>query len=60
MPTSYGLRDVLRGFRDICGLPRIGGAVDGTHIPIVAPSVHPQDYYNRKSLFCCSPRHCRL
>ena len=51
MPTGHRLRDVVRGFRDICRLPRIGGAVDGTHIPIVAPSIHPQDYYNRKSFY---------
>ena len=49
LPTGRRLRDVVRGFRDICGLPRIGGSVAGTLIPIVAPYVHPQDYYNRKS-----------
>ena len=28
---------------------QVGGAIDGTHIPIKAPSDHSDEYYNRKS-----------
>lgn len=37
-----------REFEDIHGIPYVVGAVDGSHIPIVAPSLHAADYYNRK------------
>ena len=32
------------------GFPQCAGAVDGTQIPIVAPSDCPTDYYNRKGI----------
>nr|XP_024654062.1 putative nuclease HARBI1 [Maylandia zebra] len=33
----------------IAGFPGVIGCIDGTHIPIIAPSVNEGDYVNRKS-----------
>ena len=35
-------------FQGIHQIPYVVGAVDGSHIPIVAPQLHAADYYNRK------------
>ena len=35
-------------FQDIHNIPYVVGAVDGSHIPIIAPRLHAADYYNRK------------
>ena len=37
-----------RQFETKWGFPQCAGAVDGTQIPVVAPSDCPTDYYNRK------------
>ncbi|MBN3306434.1 HARB1 nuclease, partial [Amia calva] len=36
-------------FHRIAGFPGVIGCIDGTHIPITAPSVNEGDYVNRKS-----------
>ena len=33
-------------FKALHQIPHIVGVVDGSHIPIVAPSIHAPDYYN--------------
>ena len=35
-------------FQDLHQIPYVVGAVDGSHIPIVAPRLYAPDYYNRK------------
>ena len=35
-------------FESLHQIPYVVGAMDGTHIPIVAPRLHAADYYNRK------------
>ena len=35
-------------FQDLYQIPYVVGAVDGSHIPIIAPRLHAADYYNRK------------
>ena len=35
-------------FEELQGIPYVVGAVDGSHIPIIAPRLHAPDYYNRK------------
>uniref|UniRef100_A0A3B4B831 DDE Tnp4 domain-containing protein n=1 Tax=Periophthalmus magnuspinnatus TaxID=409849 RepID=A0A3B4B831_9GOBI len=32
-------------------LPQVAGAIDGTHIGIIAPAEDPADYYNRKHFY---------
>ena len=40
--------EIMQKFEQNNGLPRCLGIVDGTHIPIKAPRVHPEQYVNRK------------
>jgi hypothetical protein len=51
------LKNVVRGYEESWGFPNCGGAIDGTHIPIIAPSESHGDYLNRKgyySLYTCN------
>jgi hypothetical protein len=51
-PTGERLRKVMQDFQSLkggTGLPQCAGAVDGTHVPIVAPKRLPEAYFNRKS-----------
>lgn len=50
-PTGEVLHTVLDGFLQTWGFPQCAGAIDGTHIPIVAPPQSSTDYYNRKSFY---------
>ena len=49
--TENELIDLVAGFRDSWGFPNCGGAIDGSHIPISAPSELRTDYYNRKGWY---------
>ena len=49
LPCRNRLMAVIQKFEQQQGIPQVGGAIDGTHIPIKAPSDHPDEYYNRKS-----------
>jgi len=51
IPTGQRLIETIRDFRRINSFPQVGGAIDGTHIPIVAPRDNPADYYNRKGWY---------
>lgn len=48
IPSGDEVEEVVNGFETKWGFPQCAGAVDGTHIPIVAPDEYPTDYYNRK------------
>lgn len=49
MPRGECLQQVIHKFSQAAhGFPQVGGAVDGSHIPIKAPSENPDCYYNRK------------
>ena len=48
IPTGEGLRNIVDGFFSKWGFPQCIGAIDGSHIPIIAPKENPLDYYNRK------------
>ena len=41
-------RRAIQAFQEISCFPQVVGAIDGSHIPIIAPKNDPNDYYNRK------------
>jgi hypothetical protein len=47
-PTDQDLKNVVTGFNTRWGFPQCAGALDGTHIKIMAPSECRNDFYNRK------------
>ncbi|KAK7926068.1 hypothetical protein WMY93_008378 [Mugilogobius chulae] len=50
-PSEAELRVIVQGFRERWKLPQVAGAIDGTHIGIIAPAEEPADYYNRKNFY---------
>ena len=48
IPGGQSLQAVVDGFESKWGFPQCVGAVDGSHIPIIAPKENPVDYFNRK------------
>ena len=50
-PTGAQLDDVIRGFESKWGFPQCAGAIDGSHIPVRAPTLNHTDYYNRKGWY---------
>ena len=47
-PSTSTMEKFASEFENIHGISYVVGAVDGLHIPIVAPRFHTADYYNRK------------
>ena len=47
-PSTSTMEKYASEFESLHGIPFVVGAVDGSHIPIVAPRFHAADYYNRK------------
>ena len=47
-PQGERAAEIMQKFEQNNGLPRCLGIVDGTHIPIKAPRVHPEQYVSRK------------
>ncbi|XP_028678812.1 uncharacterized protein LOC114667607 [Erpetoichthys calabaricus] len=50
-PSEHDFRNIIQGFRDQWGFPQCGGAIDGTHIGILAPPEIPADYHNPKGFY---------
>ena len=48
LPRGERAMEVVRGFEEVWGFPQCFGAIDGSHIPILAPHNSATDYYNRK------------
>ena len=49
MPTDMiDIHNTMRQFHSLSGFPRVIGAIDGSHIPIKAPSRDEEIYINRK------------
>ena len=48
-PSSSRFKDISQRFEALHEIPYIVGAIDGSHIPIIAPAQHAPDYYCRKS-----------
>ena len=51
IPSGEVLKQVIRGFKHKLGFLQCAGAVDGTHIRIVAPRECPVDCYCRKGWY---------
>ncbi|KAK0150843.1 putative nuclease HARBI1 [Merluccius polli] len=49
-PGHKPVRAIKEEFHRIAGFPSVIGCIDGTHIPITAPSHNEADYVNRKSI----------
>lgn len=47
-PSPVVMERYAQEFEDLHQIPYVVGAVDGSHISIVAPKLHAADYYNRK------------
>ncbi|XP_025162263.1 uncharacterized protein LOC112590332 isoform X2 [Harpegnathos saltator] len=47
-PTGNAIQEVWTGFEVISSFPKVIGAIDGTHINIPSPHIHPEAYVNRK------------
>ena len=50
-PTGPELDIVMEGFKEKCGVIQCVGAIDGSHIPVTAPSLQHSDFYNRKGWY---------
>ncbi|KAI2644015.1 Protein ANTAGONIST OF LIKE HETEROCHROMATIN PROTEIN 1 [Labeo rohita] len=50
-PSEQEFESIIQGFRDRWGFPQCGGAIDGTHIGILAPPVSSAGYYNWKGFY---------
>ena len=55
-PSTVVMDKFADEFMGIHQIPYVVGAVDGSHIPIVAPRLHAADYYNRKGFLQYSCR----
>ena len=51
MPSDECLTEIIDGLERKFGFPNCGVAIDGTHIPIIAPQHHHTDYSNRKGYY---------
>ena len=49
--TGPQAMDIVRGFEQQWVFPQCFGAIDGLHIPIIAPKDSHMDYYNRKGFY---------
>lgn len=47
-PGGESRRSIVQGFSRLAGIREVVGAIDGTYIPIKAPTDNPQVYINRK------------
>ena len=47
-PTAQGIEENKTTFYNIGNLPNIFGLIDGTHVRIIAPSQHEDQFVNRK------------
>jgi hypothetical protein len=52
-PTLAQMKQIASEFEALHGIPYILGAIDGSHIPIIAPPYDPVSYYCRKGFYLC-------
>ena len=49
--TAEEISQKIRGFNRKSKIPNVVAAIDGSHIPIVAPKVNHEEYFNRKHFY---------
>lgn len=49
--TVPEVKAIMTGFEKKTGFPMCAGALDGTHIPVIAPQSYATDCYNRKGWY---------
>lgn len=50
-PRGDELRDIINGFDELSNHPMVAGAVDGSHIPVLAPADQREEYYCHKGFY---------
>jgi len=50
-PALHWMKQISIDFESLHRIPYIIGAIDGSHIPIIAPKVDPTSYYCRKGFY---------
>lgn len=50
-PRGDDLRDIINGFDALSKCPMVGGSIDGSHIPVLAPADQRNDYYCYKGYY---------
>jgi len=58
-PSPSQLSDISQHFETLHGIPYIAGAIDVSHIPIIAPTEHVADYYCKKVSLYFTTKCCR-
>ena len=48
LPSTYELPSIIEKFSEKTKIPNVVGTIDGSHIPIKAPEVYKENYFNRK------------
>lgn len=56
--TPESLPHIAAEFEAKQGIPYIIGAIDGSHVPIIAPHIDPGPFYNRKGFHSIVTRDC--
>lgn len=49
--TRAELTKLIEGFSEKSKIPNVVAAIDGSHIPIKAPTINHEDYFNRKHFY---------
>ena len=51
LPAVHEVEDEIAGFYNLARFPQVVGAVDGCHVPIMAPQENKEDYVDRKKFY---------
>ena len=50
--NASSMQRISSEFEALKGIPFVIGAMNGSHIPIIAPNLDPISYYCRKGFYC--------